>query len=46
MICAVLLMASCQEATSAVQRLYIDTTVNIMAGKGVRIEILDCLPCV
>ena len=46
MICAVLLMASCQEATSPVQRLYIDTTVNIMAGQEVRIEILDCLPCV
>ena len=27
-------------------RLYIDTTVNIMAGKEVRIELLDCLPCV
>jgi hypothetical protein len=26
--------------------LYIDTKVTIMAGKEVRIEVLDCLPCV
>ena len=26
--------------------LYIDTKVTVMAGKEVRIEVLDCLPCV
>lgn len=27
-------------------RLYIDTTVTVVAGKEVRIEVFDCLPCV
>ena len=26
--------------------LYVDTKVTIMAGKEMRIEVLDCLPCV
>ena len=76
LICAVLLTASCRDATAPVApvesgklvvrvvwdgaytlRAYdinrggpamldIDTKVTIGAGKEVRIEVLDCLPCV